>query len=449
MSEDQKPLRIVRLESQNVKRLHGKPVVITPGTASIVEITGKNGQGKSSIIDSIEYALAGTRSHPPQVIHQGERRASVLLDLGDIVVQRVWSEKGSTLEVINANGTRVSSPQSILDTLIGKTAFDPVAFMRKTPAQQATELRELAGLDFSEQDRTRAELVSTRTAVKRQLDALRAEMQQTRCENPGPVPAIADLLQEQDRRVALVKNMERKVTEIEQAKNSAVSAHFALCDLMDECSDHFTRLLELDGVVREGGSITPDSLIGQAQAAKQAADQHVKELEAQLEAVVVPDMEEIPRQLASVQELQQKADAFARWQEKGAKAQALQAQLDDLANQIEAIDDARSTALREAHFPVPGLSVDDDGPTYNGLPLTQASQAEQLRVSVAMGLALHPRLRIMSIRDGSLLDSDSMALLEQLAEEHDAQVWVETVDSDQPGAIVIEDGTVREESGVA
>ena len=94
-------------------------------------------------------------------------------------------------------------------------------------------------------------------------------------------------------------------------------------------------------------------------------------------------------------------------------------------------------------MPVEGLGFDDSGVTFNGVPFTQSSAAEQLRVSVAMAMALNPDIRVIRITDGSLLDSTSMAIIEELAREHDFQAWVEVIA--EPGEGVgfeIHDGEV-------
>ena len=93
-------------------------------------------------------------------------------------------------------------------------------------------------------------------------------------------------------------------------------------------------------------------------------------------------------------------------------------------------------------MPISGLGFDDDGVTYQGVPLKQASAAEQLRVSVAMAMALNPKVRVIRITDGSLLDSDNLALIEQMAADQDFQVWIERVDETGTVGVVIEDGQV-------
>ena len=94
-------------------------------------------------------------------------------------------------------------------------------------------------------------------------------------------------------------------------------------------------------------------------------------------------------------------------------------------------------------MPVDGLGFDDGIVLLAGIPFSQASSAEQLRVSVAMGLAMNPTLKLLLIRDGSLLDVDSRRLIAEMAEAADAQVWMECVEENEATTIVIEDGAVR------
>jgi hypothetical protein len=77
------------------------------------------------------------------------------------------------------------------------------------------------------------------------------------------------------------------------------------------------------------------------------------------------------------------------------------------------------------------------------VPFAQGSSAEQLRVSVAMGLAMNPRLGVLLIRDASLLDDDSMAIVAEMAATANAQVWLERVGDGAECSVVIEDGSVR------
>ncbi len=114
----------------------------------------------------------------------------------------------------------------------------------------------------------------------------------------------------------------------------------------------------------------------------------------------------------------------------------------NLTGELERLDRYKADELAKAKMPVEGLGFDLDGVTYNGVPFSQASGAEQLRVSVAMAMALNPDIRVIRISDGSLLDSTNMARLAEMAQEHDCQVWIERVDESGHVGFVIEDGSV-------
>ena len=84
--------------------------------------------------------------------------------------------------------------------------------------------------------------------------------------------------------------------------------------------------------------------------------------------------------------------------------------------------------------------------TYNGLPFSQAGASARLRTSVAIGCAQHPDLQVMLVRDASLLDQKSMEMLARLAEEKDEMLWIERVGNGDKGAIILEDGEIKQET---
>ena len=114
------------------------------------------------------------------------------------------------------------------------------------------------------------------------------------------------------------------------------------------------------------------------------------------------------------------------------------------AAEMQETDTAALTAkLDGATYPVQGLALGDDGILFNGLPFSQASSAEQLRVSVGIGLASNPRLRVLLVRDGSLLDPASLAMMREMAESAEAQVWIERVSKGDECTVIIQDGRIE------
>jgi recombinational DNA repair ATPase RecF len=62
-------MKILQLEAENFLNL--KAVSIDASTGRVITITGKNGAGKSNILNAMFYALAGKKGHAPEPIRRG------------------------------------------------------------------------------------------------------------------------------------------------------------------------------------------------------------------------------------------------------------------------------------------------------------------------------------------------------------------------------------------
>ena len=171
-------MKITKLTAENVKRLTA--VEMTPD-GNLVIVGGKNRAGKSSVLDSIMYALAGAASIPSQPIRNGAKAAKITLELDgekSLTVERTMSPRGGSLVVKLANkAAPLSSPQALLDSLCGKIAFDPLEFTRLKPREQLERLRDLVGLDFAELDRERESVFAERTQVNRDAKTMKARIE--------------------------------------------------------------------------------------------------------------------------------------------------------------------------------------------------------------------------------------------------------------------------------
>jgi hypothetical protein len=404
-------MKIIKLTAENVKRL--RAVEITPdGTLQIV--TGRNAQGKTSVLDSIWLALGGGAASRETVrpIRDGESTARVELDLGDLIVTRTWREgAGSTLTVTAPDGAKYPSPQSMLDSLVGRLSFDPLAFTRLSPRDQVTALLDLVELDvdLDALAEARQEAYEERAAVGRRGKAL------------GELPVVDESLPEE----------ETPATTILGALREAQAAEHHAETLRRDAAAAQARVDELTRQVQE---LSKALDVEQARAA--ALAKQVKALPAPV------DMGALETELAGVEAKNAAIRANNNARARREHARELRAEYDALTEQITTLDQQKADALAAADFPVEGLGFDDTGVTLNGIPFTQASTAEQIRVSLAMAMALNPTLRVIRILDGSLLDPENMALIGSMAAENDFQVWIERVSDDTPTAVVIEDGQI-------
>ena len=412
-------MKIVKLCAENVKKL--RAVEITPDGA-IVQITGPNGSGKSSVLDAIWWALAGTKAIDSKPVRDGAESASITLDLGEFTVTRTFKAEGGTtkLEVTTAEGARYPSPQKMLDALLGSLTFDPLAFARAVPKEQLDTLRKLVplDLDIDELDLDNRRDYDARTEINRTIKELEAQLKGMGAVVVLTEPvSVAQTIAEMEtviERNRAVDTEARRRSDHHQLIASAEKRRARLVEELAEADTTIRTLIE----EREGW-----------------ASEEVK-----LDVAALRDRVETAAELRRVYDAEVKANA-AREQLALKLEHATTTSLEFTAA-IDYRTTQRNTAIAAAKMPVDGLGFGDGEVTYNGLPFSQASGAEQLRVSVAIAMAGNQKLRVLRIKDGSLLDSKSLALLSEMAELHDFQVWIEQVNESGTVGIVMEDGAI-------
>lgn len=467
-------MKIIQLSAENVKRL--RAVQITPD-GSVVQITGRNGQGKSSVLDCIAMALGGEKLVCARPIRDGEKKGKVVINLGDLIVTRTFTEGGGgTLTVTNADGAKFPSPQSVLDKIVGKLTLDPLAFIRMEPKQQLETLKKLVGLDFSELDVERREAYAERTDIGRTLTSLQSQLAALphHVDVPADEVSLLDLSSEFTRRQRINAENQRRRDEMKILAKDLAQCHVSIdavsgqAEKIKAVAEQETAELE-EELVRQIERLQAECLKKQNHIVERAASdikqsnerlawcqQQRQELEAKVVAQQVAidnavdlDPQEISQQMQSCDVTNRKVrenKTRANLESRVADATQLR---DGLTAHIESIDAEKQRQLAAAKFPIPDLSFDDTGVIYKGVPFAQASGAEQLRASVAIVLAANPKFRVLPIWNGSLLDSEGLTMLSALADEHDAQIWLERVTDGNDVGIVIEDGRVMNEAAAA
>lgn len=433
MSQD---LKLIELKAENFKRL--KAVRISP-TGAVTPITGKNGAGKSSVLDAIAAALGGSGQIPDMPVRQGATKAEVIVDLGEITVRRNWSPNGTTLTVTAKDGTKVASPQKVLDQFCNSLCFDPLAFGRMSPKEQSATLARIAGVDLAAYATKRQAVYDQRTAANKAARDQKARL--------AAMPENADAPDEP----ISVQELVGKLTEAEQVNGQREKLKATIRQAEKAHSDTLAGIQQREAKVQ-----TLKDQLAAAEADLAKWSDHVHKTAEAVEAAqraftAAPSIDTAPihdkmRSAESVNERVRAKKARAALSAEVRKSDELASQLD---KQIEVIDEAHRQAIAKANLPVPGLSFTSDGVMLNGIPFGQCSTAEQLRTSVAVGMALAPALKLMLIRDGSLLDADGMAILAEMAEQTGGQVLIERVAGAGETGVLIVDGEVSETAAAA
>ena len=402
---------IVELRAENVKRL--RAVTIKPD-GSLVVIGGQNAQGKTSLLDSIAYCLGGKDLCPAEPLRRGEDHGEVQVTLDDgMVIRRTFTPSGGgSLTVTGKDGARYPSPQTLLNGLISKISFDPMEFMRMKPRDQAETVRKLVGLDFTALDAKRQAAYDKRTTVNQEVARLQgalSKLPQTPAGTPEKETSIDELAAELERRRG------------QNALHAAAGAKLA--GLRDEAVRLKKQIADLQA-----------QLVRVQTDGKSAAEAYA--------AMTAADEQQVLGQLKTIQS----TNAEVRSAAERAK---LQKELDiqnatslELTGSLADIDKEKAETLAKAKMPIDGMTFTDEGVRLNGLGLDQASSAEQLRTSVAIGIAMNPKFKVLPIRDGSLLDEKNLAMVAEMAAKAGGQIWIERVGKGAECSVVIEDGMV-------
>lgn len=412
-------MKIIELRAEQFKRLTA--VTIRP-TGNVVEVSGENGSGKSSTLDSIWAALGGKDASPAKPIHTGAEKGEIRLTIGEsgvpkIIVTRKYRLKEGVpfttdLIVESAEGARFQGAQGVLDALVGETCFDPVGFIDGMDDKaQIKALRSFVPeVDFDAIEGMNRRDFEIRTDLNREAKSLKAQV--------DALPAAPEELPER---------VDTGALEARLAEAAHHNSDIATRQTRRQALDHDVQQIELE-----------ISGLEERKAALLATKAKWEPLPEPIDVADVQQQLSFGRMSNSAADMADRRSSMEKaLGEKEAAAEAL----------TKAIDKRKADAakaVQTAKMPIPGLGFGDGFVTLNGEPLAQASRAQQIRASVAIAAAMNPKLRVAMVKEGSLLDKKSWAALEEYAAEHDMQIWVESVHQQTKAAILIQDGALAE-----
>ena len=407
-------VKINKLEIENVKRV--KAVKMEPSKDGLTIIGGNNGQGKTSILDSIAWALGGESFRPSAPGREGSMvppYLHVVLSNG-LVVER--KGKNSDLKVTDPSGQKAG--QKLLDSFVEKLALNLPKFMEASDADKAKTLLNIIGVgdQLAELDRKEQELYQERLYTGRTADqkAKFAKEQPYYPDAPKDLISASDLIRQQQEILARNGQRQQWIKEHDQILNELMQT----AKKIESYKDELHRL---------------NALYEELEAKETAAQKTPGEL--QMEST-----EELERNLAEIEEINRKVRANLDKDKAEEDALQYKTKYDSLTNEIEAVRKEKTDLLASADLPLPELSVADGKLIYKGKEWDCMSGAEKLKVSTAIVRKLNPECGFVLLDKLEQMDLQTLQEFGQWLEAEGLQAIATRVSTGDECSIIIEDG---------
>lgn len=436
--------KVTRLEVRNIKRISLARVDFKDG---MTVVGGENDQGKSSFLDSLSYVFGGKKLVPKQPIKKGEDTAVIRADITgnenpfipDCTVVRTFYRKGdkigSSMEILESGtGAPSPSPQKILDDLLTSMAFDPLAFDRLSGKDQVSMLLDVVGLNVEEIDKKIDAAFAERKAAKAEHQRIAGSL--TR------LPFHADAPESEVSVIDLVRSRDKMVGENNDAKAKLDSLRSDHKKLLEDCEEakknidsNLAQIEQLHKEIEDLSKFRAESIAKLDGFNKAIAETQIPNSEDLIS--------EIDGKIEGIDALNSKVRQNIRHREEAELEAAARLHVEKLDNTVDSLRAEKKSMLESADWPVAGLGFDANGVTFNGLPLSQESASNRLKISTKLGLSRNKNgLNILIIRDGSLLGKDRLREVAEIAAEENAQVFVERVGEGEECDFIMRDGEI-------
>lgn len=417
-------IKINKLEIENVKRV--KAVKLEPSQTGLTIVGGNNNQGKTSVLDSIAWALGGAAYKPSKAERDGSvtpPHLHIVLSNG-LVVER--KGKNSELKVTDSKGQKAG--QQLLDSFVEKLALDLPKFMEASDTEKANTLLNIIGVgsQLKELELQEKEIYNERLAIGRIADqkAKFAKEQEYFPDAPKDLISASELIQKQQE--ILARNGEN------QKKRDRLSEiTFEKLRIFDEAQRLEEQIKSLQERLDERKKAYENAAKDEAIAMKTA-----NELQDE-------STEELEKSLADIEEINRKVRINLDKDKAEDDAREYQVQYDSLTGKLNDVRKQKTELLNDATLPLPELTVDDGKLLYKGQQWDNMSGSDRLKVATAIVRKLKPDCGFVLMDKLEQMDMITLKEFSEWLEKEDLQVIATRVSTGEECSIIIEDGYAK------
>lgn len=413
--------KIISCEFENVKRI--KVVELQVNEDGLTIIGGKNGQGKTSVLDAIAWTLGGDRYRPSEPKREGSlvNPATKITLSNGLVVERTG--KNSDLKVTDPEGARHG--QTLLNSFIEEFALNLPKFLHSNGKDKARTLLQLLGIEdqLNELKSREEKLYNKRLAVGQICNQKKGyfAVLPHHPDAPKELVSASDLIKQQQDILQHNARNQALRQQHEQLRIAHLNASQKHADIVQKIED----LNEQKATLEDQISQLLDDLETSTKTVKELQDESTAEIE---------------ESLLRIEQTNEQVRDNQKREEARLEAEALDEEYKSLSEKIRETRQKQIDLLNGADLPLPELSVVDGELTYRGQQWDNMSGAEQLKVATAIVQALNPQCGFVLLDGLEQMDLDTLAEFGAWLQEQDLQVIATRVSTGDECSIILEDG---------
>ena len=380
-------MKINKLEIENVKRI--RAVKIEPTQNGLTVIGGNNNQGKTSVLDSIAWALGGENFRPTEAMRHGSNvppNLKIVMNNG-LVVER--KGKNSSLKVTDPSGEKAG--QTLLNTFVETLALNLPKFMESSGKEKANTLLKIIGVGdkLLLLEKEEKELYNQRLTIGQIADQKEkyAKEQVYYAEAPKDLISPTDLIKKQQEVLARNGENQRKREKVSQYQQSVAFLNQEVLAMREQLQKKEAELEEAKA-----------SLNVALMTAQDIHDESTAELE---------------NSIANIEEINRKVRANLDKEKAEEDAKEYRKQYTELTEKIEKTRTKKQDLLNAAELPLPELSVKEGELIYKGQKWDNMSGSDRLKVSTAIVRKLNSECGFVLL---DKLEQMDMATLKEFGE---------------------------------
>ncbi len=453
-----------------IKNLFG--ISETELDGSSVELTGKKGTGKTSVLDAIRFALTNA-SDRDYVVKNGENEGEIIIETdANLTIDRKKRTDKSDYKSIKEFGKEVQKPQEFLNDIFTPLQLDPVAFTRMSRQDQNRMILDLIefdwdlnwikeqfgeipdGIDYAQNilqvlndiQADNGVYFQSRQNVNREIKEKNAIVNDIAKDIPEKYDAekwekyeLGDKYRELEKvqrdndtiaRAKMFKDSyDNKARGIQADRDIAFSAEEktianereqitgTIERLKAEIKDQENRLVGLDGKLEDKKKVAEAQY--QEAMAKLDKDTGVANEWADKTPTDTTDLSE---EVKTAEAMKKHLNEYARMRSYQIEVDKLKAVSDEYTRKIELARELPSTILQTATIPINGLEIENGIPVINGLPVSNLSDGEKLDLCVDVAISKKNNLQIILVDGAERLDDKSRAALYAKCKEKGLQL---------------------------